>query len=311
MDCLDITQTGRRSALRTRPAISPALLALPVAFLMLTLYSPSAWAQVTITAGDIVVVDANASTGGNGAVIRIDPTTGAQTIISDGQLFREPVGIAIEAGGTIVVTDRVVPAVIRVDPRLPNGSNQTKVNTTTPFIDPFGITIGAGGIIYITDTGCVAHATNCPTGTDNAKVFSVNPATGAVTLVSSGEFLRNPFGIEAEGAGTLVVTDSSSAHSAVPTSTTNGGIIRIAPATGVQTVVHAGTAGADGCPFGITVDPFTGDIFNSIFDSGALPTFACSPGALWKANPVSGANTDFSPHTSIAWLEPFGMKVDT
>jgi uncharacterized repeat protein (TIGR01451 family) len=300
---------------------------------MLTLYSAPAWAQVTINAGDSVVVDPSA-VDGNGAVIHITPG-GNQTIISSGQSFNEPVGIAIDSSdcpsgprcGTIVVTDRgissTVPAVIRVDPRVANGSNQTIIHAGAPFIDPFGITIGALGTIYITDTGCATHGTNCPTGTTDAKVFSVNPTTGAVTVVSSGQFLRNPFGIEAEAvANSLIVADAFS-------TTGSGGIIRINtanPATTNQTLLHAGTAGSnpllsDGCPFGITVHPVTGDIFTSLFHNPTgeptppAPGFGCAPGAIWRASPVNGANAPFSGRSpapgNIPWLLPFGMKVDT
>jgi hypothetical protein len=56
------------------------------------------------------------------AVIRIDPVTGAQTLVTTRGLLNYPCGIAVEAdgqilvSGQIVVADTVVHGVIRVDP---------------------------------------------------------------------------------------------------------------------------------------------------------------------------------------------------
>src|SRR5207244_12701163 len=105
-------------------------------FLILILSSGSAWAQVTISPGDIVVSDGNAF-GGAGGVIRVDPS-GGQTEVTSHGFLQEPAAIVIESAGTILVTDRVLPGVIRVDPRQPSDSNQTIVHSGPPFVDPFG-----------------------------------------------------------------------------------------------------------------------------------------------------------------------------
>ena len=53
----------------------------------------------------------------NGSVVRVDPATGAQTIVSQGGTIVEPVRIALDANGNILVGDQGVwTAVIRVDP---------------------------------------------------------------------------------------------------------------------------------------------------------------------------------------------------
>jgi len=295
---------------------SRGLLALSV-LLILTLGSIPAWAQVTLSPGDILVVDANAF-GGTGGVIKVNPSTGGQTpvacnlnvttgclIVGTPGFLSEPVGIVIESSGNIVVTDRIS-GVIRINPAT---GAQSLLASGTPLIDPFGLAVAPSGLLYITDTGCTTH--NCTTSTGNAKVYSVNPLTGTVTLVSSGQLLGSPFGIEVESSGTLVVTDATS--SSVPFNGA-GGIIRVNPAlppTTNQTVVSIGHAGTDGCPFGVTVDPTTGEIYNSIFDSTVFPPYGCSPGAIYGANPVTGANSPVSPQSLIAWRAPFGMAVDS
>jgi streptogramin lyase len=66
-------------------------------------------------AGTLAVVDEAPR-----AVLRVDPTTGDRTTVSDaatgsGPDFQGPVGIAVEATGTLVVVDAVLKAVVRVD----------------------------------------------------------------------------------------------------------------------------------------------------------------------------------------------------
>src|SRR5437867_2212023 len=302
-------KNGRRGCIQG--AISAALDILRVLVLVLTLFLVPAWAQVTINPGDILVVDANAQ-GGNGAVIIVNPTNGAQTVLSSGGLFVEPVGIVEStADGFIYVTDRNRGDVIRVNP---NTGSQSVI--APGFVDPFGITVSSTGTLFITDTDCPTHASPpCLSASSSRvpKIFSINPATtpATVTLVSSNQFLCNPFGIEIEASGTtLVVSDNCSAT--LPF-TGAGGIIRVntlMPATNNQTVVVVGTAGIDGCPFGITVDQ-VGRVLTSVFDPSAFPPYGCAPGALWRTATAAGPNMPFSPHNLIAWMGPFGMVVDT
>src|SRR5882762_7131444 len=95
--------------------------------LLILLFASSPVSAVTINPGDILVVDPNAL-GGNGGIFKIDPATGAQTIVSSGGFFQEPVGIVIEADGNIVVTDRTG-FVIRVNPAtgIQNRSEERRV----------------------------------------------------------------------------------------------------------------------------------------------------------------------------------------
>src|SRR2546426_10927192 len=69
--------------------------------------------------GTILVAD-EAAFGGLGGVIRVNPATGAQTVVSSGVNFVEPTGIAIAANGDILVADPSAfgggGGVIRVDP---------------------------------------------------------------------------------------------------------------------------------------------------------------------------------------------------
>ncbi len=75
--------------------------------------------------GDILVLDPTAGTGGKGALFRVDPTTGDRTILSNFGVGANqgisPLGVAVEASGTILVIDSNagtggLGALFRVDP---------------------------------------------------------------------------------------------------------------------------------------------------------------------------------------------------
>jgi DNA-binding beta-propeller fold protein YncE len=121
-----------------------------LALLVAALGSP-AFAQGTLTPGDIYVADPSAASG-SGAVIRIHPINGAQTLVSSGGLFSDPVGIAISQAGEIYVVDSTAfggnGGVIRVNPTT---GAQTPVSSGGRFEDPTGIAIAANGDLLVSD----------------------------------------------------------------------------------------------------------------------------------------------------------------
>ncbi|MFJ3913871.1 NHL repeat-containing protein [Streptomyces vinaceus] len=70
--------------------------------------------------GNILVVDANAFEGFRGGVIKVDPVSGTQTVVSSGGSFDSPAAIAIEADGNLLITDYRAangePTLFRVNP---------------------------------------------------------------------------------------------------------------------------------------------------------------------------------------------------
>src|SRR6184192_3327645 len=68
-------------------------------------------APAALIPGHILVADQTRA-----AVIDVDPTTGAQTLLSSGGFFRNPAGIVIEPSGNVIVSDRSGHRLIRVDP---------------------------------------------------------------------------------------------------------------------------------------------------------------------------------------------------
>ncbi|HEY2785006.1 MAG TPA: choice-of-anchor Q domain-containing protein [Fimbriiglobus sp.] len=209
----------------------------------------------------------------NFGVVRINPVTGAQTVITrgggqDGPL-QYPGDLAIEAGGTIVVTDLNAGAVslgiVRVDPTT---GVQTRVSDfTNPGQGPI-ITYGIGIVVEASGDYIVAS------GNDNT-LYRVNHVTGDRTVLSSGAQLDHPYGLAIDANGNILSTNGSGGTSQ---------IVRVNPTNGAQSVVSGGfeellflTVGADGSIYAT--------------DAGNGSTV---PTAVYRIDPVTGAKSIIS-----------------
>lgn len=208
--------------------------------------SRSTGAQSVITAGGLVrrpsgiVVAANgdiyvscyvpdsvfgAGSGESGTVVRIDPATGAATVLTTRAIVIT-YGIALESTGTLIVnTGLFSAAVTRVDP-----VNHTDVTVSTngslaPLL--LGVTLDANGHIIVVG--------------DGSGVVRIHPLNGSQTVVSSGGEFRTPFGVTIDSSGRIVVADAG------------GGITRVNPTTGAQT--RLSWNGQLHAPTGIAVVP--------------------------------------------------------
>jgi DNA-binding beta-propeller fold protein YncE len=136
-------------------------------------------AAATLKAGDILVTDRGST------IYKIDPATGAQTVVTSFGVLDNLFGITIDANGQILVTSGFVrvagsPAGVgRVDPET---GAQTIVTTSGLLSAPLGIAIDADGQILVVDSNL-------------GGVVRVDPATGAQTLVTTGGFLGPLSGI--------------------------------------------------------------------------------------------------------------------
>ena len=109
-----------------------------------------------LSGGDIIIADADAFAG-LGGIIKVDPTTGAQTTISSGGLFVDPIDVAITASGDLIVVDfdafGGTGHVFRVDPIT---GAQSLLSTGGSFVDPAGVAIAphiaVGGTVLPIDT---------------------------------------------------------------------------------------------------------------------------------------------------------------
>jgi sugar lactone lactonase YvrE len=201
---------------------------------------------IAVEADGYILVTSGQLFGGVNGVIRIDPSTGAKTTVTSGGSFSFPNGIAIESDGSILVADGHAfgggGGVIRVNPAT---GAQTTVSSGGSFVDPFGVAVESSGNILVADAAVFASGTGA--------VIRVDPSNGTQTIVSSGGFFVDPIGIAVEASGDIIVADGT-AFSNLPSLDT-GGIFRIDPSTGTQTILAQGPGDVLFNPFGVAVVP--------------------------------------------------------
>src|SRR5262245_29935514 len=113
-----------------------------------------------------------------GAVVRVNQTDGLQTVVSVGEAFRSPSGIALAANGDLLVADRTccgnaTGGVIRVNA---NGA-QTIVSQENNFLVPAGIAI----VPEPSPLGLVAAVLP-----SSRSVIVGTPATAFATIINAG-----------------------------------------------------------------------------------------------------------------------------
>jgi sugar lactone lactonase YvrE len=212
--------------------------ALAVGALLLT--APASGAA-TLRAGDILVAD-DAWTDNNGAIVSIDPRTGAQQVVSSGDLFSDPYDLVLTPRGQLYVVDRDAAtdadgAVIRVDPAT---GAQTLVSSEGGFGNPTAVAREASGRLLVLDEDFTGNA-----------VIRVDPATGAQSQLGPEGLLDDPSGITVDEQQRIFVSDEDA------TDSFQGAVLQIDPVTGGQTVVADNPNPADPELFR---DPF--DVFS-------------------------------------------------
>ncbi len=203
--------------------------------------------------GSLLVADMGAYADGpdpvaDGSIVRVDPATGAQSLVSRGGRLVDPAGLTLAADGTILVIDNVgfagEPELLRIDPA---AGAQTVVSSGDKLCYPFGVAVERGGSILVTDFGSPpGQSGSCPVNL--GQVLRVNPNSGAQsTLAAGGTLLRNPFGIAvAPDGGVLVVNQTGGAAA----------VMSVHPVSGHQQVVSGnGAADAFVVPQRIALSP--------------------------------------------------------
>jgi sugar lactone lactonase YvrE len=237
--------------------------------------------------GDILVADRNAFSG-DGGVIRVDPTTGVQTMVSSGGLFINPLNLAITTRGSIFVTDSTGDAttsvgIVRVNPLT---GSQTLVVPAGGSFFPLGITTDAADNVFVSFYG----------GGFAGRVGGIirlDSTTGAQTVISPAGSFAFPFGIAIDPGGNLIVVDNdffAGIHR----------FVRVDPTTGTQTTFSS--AGFTINPGAVAVDP-NGNVFVTL-EAG----FGSPDGAVIRVDPTTGAQTVVSSGGFL--VDPLGIAID-
>jgi DNA-binding beta-propeller fold protein YncE len=215
--------------------------------------------------GNLVVADLGVPNRKDGAVIRVDPLTGRQSLVSSGGEFFDPAGIAVAADGQLYVIDNRAPdndgAVIRVDPRTGAQTLVTERSDKpgrTELDLPFGIAIEHDGNLVVANRvspdplPLVCHALG--------KVVRVDPVSGhQQRLHDTPGHIAWPLGVAIAPDGGIVVANECETH---------GGLILLDPlGLGQRLITPNGDQDVLVTPERIAFDP-AGALLVSDFNAG-------------------------------------------
>lgn len=215
-------------------------------------------AGAALVDGDLLVADARAL--GGGALIEVNPETGAESVLSSNEmltnashrLFAYPFTLAVGPAGRIFVANTEnlggtckdgCGGVIEVDPQTGVesvlSSNEMAINASSQYFDELtGIAVDPEGNIVVT---------SWDNEIKKGQVVEVNATTGRERLVSSNsmpvnassEYFVYPQGIAIDAAGEIFVADAGAFGG-------HGGVIAVNPTTGKETEVSANTMPVNG-----------------------------------------------------------------
>jgi sugar lactone lactonase YvrE len=258
---------------------------------------------------------------GCGKVIKVDPATGKETLISSNslpvnassQLFDYVQGLALDRSGHILVANAsthsgVAGNLLEVDPvtgkETELSGNDMPVNASSQYLwAPVNLALDAAGNILVADWG------HHPGGTGD--IVKVDPGTGKEALLSANslpvnaasQYFDGPVGITLDGQGDILVADESAFGPC--SSTSCGGVVKVDPATGKETMVSANDIPVNSShqlfvqPFEIAVVPTPGSGGSggggtSGGGTGGGSGGGSGPGAGGGSPPPSGGST--TPH---------------
>jgi len=250
---------------------------------------PSAANAAKLANGDIVVSDKRVpgTPDGPGAIFLVNPTTGAQSILSQAGSFVEPDDVQIGSDGKLWVADKGEdgqPAttlnglLIKVDPVT---GAQSVIASGGNMFNPTALAIAPNGLVFIADRG----PTSVPANADG-RVIQVDPATGAQTVITNGNLLQEPRGIAVGTDGTLYVDDIGDDQ-----------IVKVT-AGGQQTALHTGAPLTQ--PEQLTMDT-TGRLL--VANAGAT-------GTIFAVDPNTGVATALASNTTLAAVEAITRSLD-
>lgn len=203
--------------------------------------------------GQILVINGVRGTSSRGVLVRVDPVTGARAIVSDfgdsgqGELGVEPRGVAVEAGGQILVIDAQagqgttgngLGVLFRINPQTGDRASLSNFGVgPSQGSNPTSLAVETDGSILVSDEG---HPSTTPLG----LLFRVDPATGGRAVLSDfntgANTGREPEGVALEADGQILVVDKHAG------ALTRGMLFRVDPQTGARTIVSDFAVGPNG-----------------------------------------------------------------
>lgn len=152
------------------------------------------------------------------AIVRVDPVTGNQTLVSQGGQLNQPSGLVFDKGGNLIVACRVT-SILRVNPVTGAQNFIASVNSAS------GVAVEPDGHIIFVDASF-----NIKGG-----LFRLDPLTGSSSLISAAGFFEDPLSVAIDPQGNFVVADSATNR-----------VIRVKASDGMQTILADGLSFANG-----------------------------------------------------------------
>jgi MBG domain/Domain of unknown function (DUF4214)/MBG domain (YGX type)/Abnormal spindle-like microcephaly-assoc'd, ASPM-SPD-2-Hydin/Immunoglobulin domain len=169
----------------------------------------------------VIVVDAG---GGNGLLVRVDVTTGQQTVLATG--LGHAMDVALDADKNIYVTDDGFGGPGGVFKITPNGQVSTLSSGGRP-----------GGLVYHPDG--YLYFLGLDLGGGQAGIARLDPATGQWTALPAGGPIAGGIGLAVDTNGDLLVAEGGT------TATTDNRIYRVDRITGAQTTISTASNARD------------------------------------------------------------------
>jgi hypothetical protein len=177
----------------------------------------------------------------DGRIIRVDPVTGQQSLVTMGNMLVDPAGLAVAPDGVIYVVENVgtmgAPSVVAVDPAT---GAQTLVTQGGQLCYPFGIALHPGnGSLLVTNYGDFSDGStviNC--AHDFGALVEIDLATKTQSILSRnapewGNLFRNPLGVTVEPGGRILLVNQNGATA----------LVAVDQDSGVQDAETANTSG--------------------------------------------------------------------
>lgn len=244
-----------------------------------------------------------------GALLRVDPATGARSVVTSATVGSGPAAgsigiVAIEPDGNVLVTsddfETDTSSVLRVDPVT---GDRTAVSSdsvgTGPALETLrGLVLAPDGTIYALNSGFIG---------DDAQLIRIDPATGDRAIISSDTVGTGPWAtlgtaLAREPDGNLLVSDADAPA-----------LLRVNPATGVRTTVSSDSVGSG--PTIVTIGGLLVDVDGSILmtDAGDTPAGGDPDGRVLRVDPASGDRTTVTSNSAPAGdpelAFPYGLAI--
>jgi probable HAF family extracellular repeat protein len=259
--------------------------------------------------GDLLLVD-----GASRAVFRVDPLTGAQSLLSEKAVLQSPQGIAQRADHTLVVADPT--GLVEIDPTsgIQRVASEPLVNS-----DSLQLVWDSSGDAFVVESSGISRVTWNPVGLGSKTTFLAVPTPEPIPLLglltggtlereSSGNLLTTGASLYGDGVFRVDVTTQTASvlepgfssdlwlDLAMEDEDTilgvgavlgdGPGVYRIDASTGAATPLSVGSPWST--PVAVARAP-GGAIY--VADAGTCDGGSCSGGSIAQVDPVSGART--------------------